>query len=212
MNQRMNPRMRGRAGPQRGSVLLVAMMMLLTAAIIAAAAFRGSLTSAQAIGNMQWRNEAITAANDAIDILLSTADFATNAAATTAAVNAAPFQNDVNGDGVIDVATSFPVVTVDGVARAGPRCLYAAPIPTGKLDPDLPADRGCFGTSSSASSGLGMDLGGGATGTVVQSPSLCSDTSWTIRVRAVDAVTNTNVDVVQGVGVRVPTTAVPTCN
>jgi hypothetical protein len=197
---------------QRGSVLLVAMVMLLTAAIIAAAAFRGSITSAQAIGNMQWRNEAIAAANDAIDRLLSTADFATNAAATTTAVNAAPFQVDINGDGVNDIATSLPVVTVDGVAKAGPRCLRAEPIPTKDLDPTLASDRGCFGTSSSGSSGLGLDLGGGATGTVTQSPSLCSNTEWSITVRATDTVTNTNVDIVQGVGVRVPTTAVPICD
>lgn len=197
---------------QRGSVLLVAMVLLLTAAILAAAAFRGSLTSARAIGNMQWRNEAITAANDAIDRLLSSADFATNAAGVTATVNGAPFQVDVNGDGVNDIATDLPPVTLDGVTRAGPRCLRAEPIPTKDLDPDLLADRGCFGSSSSSSSGLGVAVSGGGVGTVVSSPSLCSNTEWTITVRATDAVTNTSVDVVQGVGVRVPTTAVPVCN
>jgi hypothetical protein len=31
-------------------------------------------------------------------------------------------------------------------------------------------------------------------------------------VQAVDGVTNTSVNVVQGVGVRVPTTAIPVCN
>jgi hypothetical protein len=196
---------------QRGSVLLVAMVMLLTAAILAAAAFRGSITSTQVIGNMQWRNEAITAANDAIDRLLSSADFANNAVVVTAAVNAAPFQVDINGDGVNDISTSLPVVTVDGLARAGPRCLRAEPIPSKDLDPTNPADLGCFGTSGAGSSGLGV-VAGGTVGTVVQSPSLCSNTEWSITVRAVDVVTNTSVDVVQGVGVRVPTTAVPVCN
>jgi type II secretory pathway pseudopilin PulG len=197
---------------QRGSTLLVSMLFLLIFAIMAAATFRGSLTSVQAIGNMQWRSEAITAANDAIDRLLSSADFATNTATTTAQVNAAPFQVDINGDGVNDIAVSLPVVTVDGAARAGPRCLRAEPIPTKDLDPALPADLGCFGSGSSGSSGLGIATGTGGTSTVTQSPSLCSDTEWTITVRAADAVTNTSVDVVQGVGVRVPTTAVPTCN
>jgi hypothetical protein len=197
---------------ERGSVLLVAMMMLLTAAIIVAAAFRGSLTSAQAIGNMQWRNEAIAAANDAIDALLSSADFATNAAGITLAINLGPFQYDANGDGVDDIATSFPVVTVDGIAKAGPRCLRAEPIPTKDLDPALAADRGCFGSSSSTSSGLGVETSTGGVGTVGGSPSLCSNTEWSITVRATDAVTNTNVDIVQGVGVRVPTTSVPVCN
>jgi type II secretory pathway pseudopilin PulG len=197
---------------QRGSTLLVVMIFLLIFAIMAAAAFRGSLTSAQAIGNMQWRSEAIVAANDAIDRLLSTADFATNAAATTTAVNAAPFQVDINGDGVNDISTSLPVVTIDGNPKAGPRCLRAAPIPTKDLDPALDTDKGCFGSSSSSSSGLGVAVGASGVGTVVQSPSLCSNTEWSITVRAVDTVTNTSVDVVQGVGVRVPTTAVPVCD
>jgi hypothetical protein len=197
---------------ERGSVLLVTMIFLLIFAIMGAAAFRGSMTSAQAIGNMQWRNEAINAANDAIDALLSSADFATNAAGTTAAVNGAPFQFDANGDGVNDIATSFPAVTIDGTPpKAGPRCLRAEPIPTKDLDPDLAADRGCFGSSSSSSSGLGIETGTGVK-TVSSSPSLCSNTEWSITVRATDAVTNTSVDVVQGVGVRVPTTAVPVCN
>lgn len=197
---------------QRGSTLLVAMILLLIFAIMAAASFRGSLTSVQAIGNMQWRTEAITAANDAIDRLLSTADFATNTAIITQQVNAAPFQVDINGDGVNDIATSLPVVTVDGVARAGPRCLRAEPIPAKDLDPALAADLGCFGSSTSSSSGLGVETAGGGTGTVTQAPSLCSNTEWSITVRAADAVTNTRVDVVQGVGVRVPTTSIPACN
>jgi hypothetical protein len=196
---------------QKGSVLLVAMILLLIFAIMAAASFRGSLTSVQAIGNMQWRTEAIAAANDAIDRLLSTADFATNTTIVTQQVNATPFQIDVNGDGVNDISTNFPVVTVDGVAKAGPRCLRAEPIPSKDLDPDLAADIGCFGTSTSGSSGLGQEAGTGV-GTVTQAPSLCSNTEWSITVRAVDAVTNTSVNVVQGVGVRVPTTAIPVCN
>lgn len=197
---------------QHGSTLLVVMIFLLIFGLMAAAAFRGSLTSAQAIGNMQWRNETVTAANDAIDRILSTADFATNTAVVTAQVNAAPFQVDINGDGVNDIAVSLPVVTLDGVARAGPRCLRAEAIPAKDLDPALPADLGCFGSSSASSSGLGIATASGGTGTVASSPSLCSNTEWSIRVRAVDAVTNTTVDVVQGVGVRVPTTAVPVCD
>jgi hypothetical protein len=200
---------------QRGSVLLVVMIFLLVFGMMTAAAFRGSMTSVQAIGNMQWRNEAITAANDAIDRLLSTADFATNTAVVTQGVNAAPFPLDINGDGVTDISVNFPPVPRDvGPDRPGPRCLRAEPIPAAQLNPSLPADLGCFGSSSSGSSGLGIAAGAGGTGTatVTQSPSLCSNTEWSITVRAVDAVTNTRVDVVQGVGVRVPTTAIPTCD
>lgn len=197
---------------QRGSTLLVAMIFLLIFGVMAAASFRGSLTSVQAIGNMQWRNEAITAANDAIERLLGSADFATNTAGVTKQVNAAPFQVDINGDGVNDISVRFPDVSVDGVTRAGPRCRRAEPIPSKDLDPDLPADKGCFGSSSSGTSGLVIADAANGSGLVASAPSLCSNTEWSITVRAVDAVTNTSVDVVQGVGVRVPTTDVPTCD
>lgn len=186
---------------QQGSSLLVALVFLLIFAIIAAAVFRNSLTSAQAIGNMQWRNEAINAADDAIDRLLSTADFATNTAIVTQQVNAAPFQVDANGDGVNDISVNFPVVTLDGEARAGPRCLRAEPIANKDLDPEIPNDVACLGSSSM----------GGAN---PAAPSLCANTEWSITVRAVDAVTNTSVDVVQGAALRVPTTALAStaCN
>jgi Tfp pilus assembly protein PilV len=184
---------------QQGSTLLIAMIFLLLFLVIATAVYRTSLTSTQAIGNMQWRNEAVNAADDAIDRLLSTSDFANNTAAMTAQVNAAPFQMDANGDGINDISVSFPVVTIDGVARAGPRCLRAEPIPNKDLDPDVAADVACYSTSST---------GGGAP----NAPSLCANTEWSITVRAVDGVTNTSVDVVQGVGVRVPTTAIPVCD
>ncbi len=192
---------------QRGSTLLVAMIFLLIFGIMAAATFRQSLTSVQAIGNMQWRSEAIAAANDAVDRLLSSADFATSSAVVTQQVNAAPFQVDINGDGVNDISVSFPVVTLDGVARAGPRCLRAEPIQGSQLNPNLPSDAGCFGSASSGNSGL-VDEEGGA----FEPPPLCSNTEWTVTVRAIDAVTNTSVDVVQGVGVRVPTISVDECN
>jgi hypothetical protein len=204
--------MRTTVHAQRGSTLLVVMIFLLIFGIMTASAFRGSLTSAQAIGNMQWRNEAITAANDAIDRLLSSADFATKTVQVTQDVNAAPFPLDVNGDGVTDISVSFPVVTQDGVARAGPRCLRATEVPTVKLDPTDPRDLGCFGSSSATNSGTAYMTTGGKQASGKSSPNLCSETEWSITVRAVDAVTNTRVDVVQGVGVRVPTTAIPTCD
>ncbi|WP_119157205.1 hypothetical protein [Caldimonas tepidiphila] len=201
---------RSRAG-QSGSALLVTLVFLLLFAIMAGTVFRNSLTSVQAIGNMQWRSEAITAANDAIDRILSSADFATNALVVTQQVNAAPFQLDANGDGVNDISVSFPVVSLDGVARAGPRCLRAEPIPNKDLDPESARDSGCFASSLGSSSGIALETSDGGTAPTSQTLSLCANTEWSITVRAVDAVTNTSVDVVQGVGVRVPSTSVPTC-
>ena len=197
---------------QCGSTLLISLVFLMIFAVMAAATYRNSLTSVQAIGNMQWRSEAIMAANDAIDRLLSTADFATNTAVTTQQVNTAPFAVDANDDGITDITVNFPVVTLDGVARAGPRCLRAEPIPNQNLNPTLDADIGCFGSGAASNSGLAVATSAGGTGTVSAAPSLCSNTEWSITMRAVDTGTATSVDVVQGVGVRVPTTAIPACD
>ncbi len=191
---------------QRGSVLLVAMIMLLTIAMLAAAALRGSLSSAQAIGNMQWRSESVAAANDAIDRLLSSADFATKTDVVTAAVNSSPFQVDINGDTVNDIEVNFPAVTLDGVTRAGPRCLRTTPIPSTALNVEREADKPCYNGSSSDTAGLGVaDAGSGGTLAMLPPPSLCSNTEWSVRVRATDAVTRTQVDIVQGVGIRIAT-------
>jgi len=196
-----------RRAHQRGSVLLVAVILLLMAAILTAAMLRGSLTSAQAIGNMQWRSEALAAANDAIDRLLSSADFATKTATVVTQVNAAPFQVDINGDGVNDIAVSFPTKLPDGtdITTPGPSCLRTQPIPAKDLDPEVATDVACFNSSSGSNQGLGVGDKDGAATAVSPSPSLCSNTEWSIRVRATDAVTNTAVDVVQGVAVRVNT-------
>jgi len=190
---------------QQGVTLFVALIFLLIFALMAAAALNTTLTSGQAIGNMQWRNEAIAAANDAIDQVLSTTDFATDTDKFTAQVNATPFRVDITGDGVDDIAVNFPEVSLDGrPKKAGPQCLRYQPVPLKKLKPVEPRDINCFGSSAAENPGLG-NAEPGATGTVTfnAGDSICATTEWGIPVRARDAVTGTSVDVVQGVGVRV---------
>jgi hypothetical protein len=178
---------------------------------MALAVYRGSLTSAQVIGNMQWRNEAIGSANEAIDRLLSSARIATEPDIVTQQVVAAPFQYDMNADGRTDITVTLPPIAQDGITRAGPRCLRAAPVPVAKLDPDKEDDAGCF--ISSSAGGLAAEGAGGASslgsGSAV---SLCSNSEWTMTVRATDPSTSTSVDVVQGFAVRIPTTSIPVCN
>lgn len=188
---------------QRGATLIIAMVFLLIFAIVAATSLRSSMSSVQAISNMQFRNEGVAAANDAIDRLLSSSDFATKTDAVTAAVVAAPYTVDINGDDVADIQVTFPEVTIAGVKKAGPRCIRQRPVPTGSLDPTVAADRGCFPSSAADSSGLEMEDASGAAAPIGGAQSMCSDTQWVIPVRAVDTVTNTSVDVSQGTSVRV---------
>lgn len=198
---------------QRGATLIVSLVFLLVFLVMALSIFRGALTSAQAIGNMQWRNEAISAANETIDLLLSEARVATDTANLTQQVNATPFGYDLNGDNVADIRVSFPPVTIEvngaPSTRAGPRCLRIRPIPPSELSPSRPQDAGCFASSSAG--GVAIASGGGAT-PATGSPSLCANTEWSMTVQATDPSTSTSVDVVQGFSVRVPTVSVPTCD
>ncbi len=196
---------------QRGSVLLVALIFLVLFTLLAITTFRGSSTTVQAIGNMQWRSEAVAAANNAIDALLS--DPLTF---TMAPQDAFVFNYDVNGDGSGDIAVRY---VPDG--RAGPRCIRFEPIPTNQLNPQNPQDLQCFGSGTAANPGIAIETEvtnaqGQVTGVISESiaqyPPLCANTEWSLALRASDLVTNTSVDVVQGVGVRVSTTTVDECD
>jgi len=188
---------------QNGSVLLVAMVFLILFGLIAASVYRGSVTSVQAIGNMQWRTESINAANDAIDKLLSDPATFTNAAAMGAALAATPLTFDVNGDGVSDVRIKF-------LNDTGPECKRSVVIPSSDLDVDKPEDVACMASGSLGNTGLGITTDTGTEG-VAPAASLCSNVEWSLTMQAVDQVTNTTVNVVQGVGVRVSNTTVSTC-
>lgn len=210
---------------QRGSVLLIAMVFLLILAAIVASSLSGSVASSKAIGNMQWRNEAIAAANAAIGQILSGTQFSTNAASMAVGVNTNPTSTtqefdldgdgvddpltfDMNGDGVGDIRITMPSIQFEnGVSQAGPRCVASRSVLMTSLAADKADDIPCFGSSGSDGSGIastGVEMDGSASydaGVAVQS--VCSDSNWVVPVRASDAVTKTSVDIVQGASVRV---------
>jgi hypothetical protein len=191
---------------ERGSTLIISLVFLLVFLVMALSIFRGALTSSQAIGNMQWRNEAISAANETIDLLLSNANVATQTPVVVAQVNGADGKGgipyDINGDNAADVIVRFP--TISGVT--GPQCLRVRPIPSTELSPSRAEDAGCF--TSSTAGGIAVEGGGGATPASGPS-SLCANSEWSMTVRATDASTSTSVDVSQGFAVRVPTVSIP---
>lgn len=110
---------------ERGSVLLVTMVFLLIFGVVAASIFRGSQTSVQAIGNMQWRTQAIDAANLRIAELLS----------TPTVLNTALSTNTLPPDDLIDGIN----VSVEEL-----ECTLSAEVDKDSLDPDNPQDVACI--------------------------------------------------------------------
>jgi hypothetical protein len=190
----------------KGSVLLVALVFIALFALMATMVFRGSLSSVQALGNMQWRNESVNAANDAIDLLIS--DSHTFSQPQTIANSKFNFSVTGEANGA-NIVVQF---IKDASGNKGPKCVRAVPIPASQLDATKQADISCMGTDSNVNSGLVTTSASGATTGIAQAASICSQVEYSLNLEATDNVTNTRVDVVQGVGVRVATTAVPTCN
>jgi hypothetical protein len=177
-------------GQQQGSVLLVTMVFLLLFAIVATAVFRGSQTSVQAVGNMQWRTEAINATNEVVaNILSDYAGFIQPALTHGMNGPGAPsgaFSSDVNGDGNPDISVNVTNL----------ECNYVAPVKWEDLDEENPEDQQCFGSSAN-------QMG--------EPPAVCSEVQFAVTLTATDTVSEANVQIEQGVGVRVNSVA-DVCN
>ena len=104
---------------QRGATLIVGLIMLVLITLMMVTAFMMSSTNLKAVGNMQARDEAIAAANVAIERVVSS-DFTTAPVASTESVN-------IDNDGAIEYT----------VAVARPTCIKSVGITTlPASDPD----------------------------------------------------------------------------
>jgi Tfp pilus assembly protein PilX len=83
---------------QRGATLVVSLIMLLMITVIVASAFTMGGTNLQAVGNMQFRDEATAAANYAIEQMMT--------GFTTAVPTAHTYSVDINNDGTADYTVS----------------------------------------------------------------------------------------------------------
>lgn len=167
------------ASRQKGATLVVGMIMLILISLLAVASFRLGKSDLQIVGNMQQRKQALSAAQQTIEQVISSTQFTatpTNALPSPcgAVVNTACV--DVNGDGVTDVNVKV-VVT----------CAALVPILNNLLI--LPAQKTCLN---------GVLQTNGVVGTLT-GDSLCSNTVWDIQATATDAVTNAQYVVDQGV-------------
>lgn len=91
---------------QRGITLIVGMIMLLLISILITTTFTLSSTNAKSVGNMQFRDEAIAAANKGIEQTISTV---LDTGFTTLPTAATSFTLDINNDTSADYTISIAV-------------------------------------------------------------------------------------------------------
>lgn len=162
---------------QGGATLIVSLIMLVLMTLLAVTSFNLGKGSLQTVGNMQHRSEAMAAAQETMEQIISSTNFFITPAAIIPATSTCPVNTrciDSNGDGTPDVT-----VTV-----ATPVCVKAAVIPNDQIDVNDPNVNAC--------SKPGTDSG-------------CSNTLWEVTVSAVDATTQAQYSITQGVAVPVNT-------
>lgn len=100
----------GDATGQRGVALIVGLIMLVIISLVIVGAFSLSATNAKSVGNMQVREEALAAANQAVEVLISS-NF-------TVAMNTNTFTVDINKDGTTDYVVNTAVPTCIRAVKA----------------------------------------------------------------------------------------------
>jgi Tfp pilus assembly protein PilX len=175
---------------QQGAALIVSLIMLILISLLAVASFRLGKSDLQIVGNMQQRKQALSAAQQTIEQVISTTQFTATPAnalpnpcggvANTACI-------DVNGDGVADVNISIAVL-----------CNAIEPILNSALDLTNPNDAGCA---------VGANQNAGVAG-AANNNSMCSNSVWDAQATATDVVTSAQYVIDQGVSVRVPSAGI----
>src|SRR5918999_1280325 len=180
---------------QRGATLIIALIMLVLLTLFAVSSFNTANTNLKVVGNMQQKTEALNAAQQAIETVVSTPQFIANPA------NAVPIPCgsantlciDLNADGITDFTTTL-VGPEYPTGPHQPTCVTVRIIKNQELVLTNPEDLGCAAGQQSGAAGVA----GAMTG-----DSLCANTVWELRARTVGNNTGSAVTVTQGVGVRV---------
>ena len=187
---------------QRGATLIIALIMLVLLTLFAVSSFNTAQTNVKVVGNMQQKAEALNAAQQAIETVLSTPLFIANPAnaVPTPCGTANTLCTDVTGDGVAD----FTATLIGPDYPTGPHqptCVTVRLIKNQELNVLNAEDLGCAAGQQSGAAGVA----GAMTG-----DSLCANTVWEIRARAVSSSSGATATVTQGIGVRVSSDAAGT--
>jgi Tfp pilus assembly protein PilX len=177
---------------QRGATLIVALILLVLLTLFAVTSFNLGKNSLQTVGNMQHRNEAISAAQQTEEEAISTTRLFQSPAnvilGNPACKNGQPNTKciDINGDGIADITV---------LLAPAPTCVKAQAILNSQLSASSANDIGC-GIQTTQ----GFGIIGQATGN-----SLCADSLWEVTAVAQDNATGAQYSVTEGIGVRVST-------
>ena len=102
----------GARSSQRGATLIIGLIMIVLITLIVVNAFMLSSSNLKSVGNMQVRDEAVAAANEALELVVSSA--------FTDAPVAQTINVDINKDGVVDYVVEMDVPICTRVAAATP--------------------------------------------------------------------------------------------
>ena len=171
---------------QQGATLLVALIILMLLALLGIGAYQTSTTDLKASGNMQARTEALNAAQEAIESVISTSQFVSTPANAVATPCGAPntLCTDYNGDGAAEYTTRL---------TPNPSCVATKVLKNADLDFGANADLGCV---------VGQAQTFGVAGTA-SGESLCASTVWQITAEASSVSSGAKSTVTQGIGIRV---------
>jgi len=168
---------------QGGATLVIALIMLVVITLLAVSALSTTNMNLKVVGNMQSRGEALHAAQQAIETVISTPQFIANPA--NAVLNPCGAANtlctDLNGDGTPEYITRL---------IPAPSCVSVKAIKISELNLSSAEDLGCSAVQA-------QQFG------VASGDSLCANTTWEITAETSSTFSRTKVTVTQGVAVRV---------
>ncbi len=172
---------------QDGITLVTALIMLVLLTLVALTSFNLNKSNLQIVTNMQQRDEATAAAREVLEESISTTRFfqsPQDILANPCDGNANQRCVDSNGDGKQDVKVQI---------TPQPECVKAPVIKNSALNLAEPEDAQCS---------MGAPQNFGVAG-AVDGNSACADSIWEITAVATDIETAAEVEVTQGVAVRV---------
>lgn len=180
---------------QAGVTIVIALLFLLVITLVTIAAFMASTTNSVVTGNMMARQEAMSAAQSAIDQVISSDDFASHP------------ENYAGRDYAIDIDGTPDTTEYTARIAPAPHCYRKRVVNADELDLANPSDAACAMTGAVQNPGIDSPVistpGGG---------SMCTTTEWDVTSTVTDQRTGAQVVIHQGVGVRTLASDAANCN